>query len=330
MGRFTRISTDAFDALQVDAGIILTNFDPSNPYVTPASEDILATTTGGVHPVYSPEWTDFAEDIDNVPNNMMEFKRVTNQTATLSFTSIKFNAANTKWALGAADTELMDNGVTVIKPRRDVLLSDFKDLWWVGDKANGGAYAIKLLNALSTGGLNIQSTKNGKGTNSITVTGHVSINAQDTMPMIIYDIPPEASEVFITVSPESGSTVLFDTPVSDMQTNVTVADNAITGTLHFIEGGLAETGYLAGDGNFLALKFSAENWNDFTSVKVGLDPSSESGLVEILNDPDKNGVFKVAGEIEGVPQIFKVVTTMNGVQNTQNYSLSGLTLEGGV
>ena len=191
MGRFTVIANDAFDALQVDAGVLLTSFDPSNPYQTPQSEDILATTTGGVNPTCAPTYSDYGEDVDNVPNNMMEFKHLDGWEAAMAFSSIKFNAANTKWALGAADTELLDNGVTKIKPRRDVSLSDFADLWWVGDKANGGAYAIKLLNALSTGGLNIQSTKNGKGTNQITVTGHVSIDAQDVMPMEIYDIPAE-------------------------------------------------------------------------------------------------------------------------------------------
>lgn len=191
MGRFTVIANDAFDALQVDAGVILTDFDPANPYVTPASEKILATTTGGVNPTCIPTYSDYGEDVDNVPNNMMEFKRLSSWEAKMSFTSIKFNAANTQWALGAADTELLENGVTKISPRRDVKLTDFASIWWVGDKANGGAYAIKLLNALSTGGLSIQSTKNGKGTNTIEVTGHVSLDAQDVMPMEIYDIPPE-------------------------------------------------------------------------------------------------------------------------------------------
>lgn len=195
MGRFTTISVDAFDALQVDAGVILTNFDPSNPYVTPSSEDILATTTGGINPTCVPTYSDYGEDVDNVPNNMMEFKHLDGWEAKMSFTSIKFNAANTKWALGAADTELLSNNVTVVKPRRNVKLTDFQDLWWVGDKANGGAYAINLKNALSTGGLNIQSSKNGKGTNQIEVTGHVSIDRQDEMPMVIYDIPPEDAPV---------------------------------------------------------------------------------------------------------------------------------------
>jgi hypothetical protein len=189
MGRFSVISTDAFDALQLDAGVLLTSFDIENPYVTPASADILATTTGGVNPTCTPTYSDFGEDVDNVPNNMKESKHHDGWDAKMAFSSIKFNAANTKWALGAADTELLSNGVTKIKPRKDLKQTDFQDLWWVGDKANGGAYAIKLLNALSTGGLNIQSSKNGKGTNQIEVTGHVSIDAQDVMPMEIYDIP---------------------------------------------------------------------------------------------------------------------------------------------
>lgn len=194
MGRFSVISTDAFDALQLDAGVLLTSFDVENPYTTPASADILATTTGGVNPTCTPTYSDFGEDVDNVPNNMKEFKHLDGWEAKMAFSSIKFNAANTKWALGAADTELLSNGVTKIKPRKDLQQTDFQDLWWVGDKANGGAYAIKLLNALSTGGLNIQSSKNGKGTNQIEVTGHVSIDAQDVMPMEIYDIPAPTNQ----------------------------------------------------------------------------------------------------------------------------------------
>ena len=103
-----------------------------------------------------------------------------------------------------------------------------------------------------------------------------------------------------------------------------VGDDAITGTLSFIPGGLAESGYLAGDGNFLALQFYADDWNDYTSVKVGLDPSIESGLVELINDPDKNGVFKITSN----SQVFKIVLKdSEGNTRTKEYSLAGLVLE---
>lgn len=199
MGMFTRIASDAMDALQLDAGVILTSFDPLNPYVTPTDAQILATTTGGINPTCEPTYSDFGEDVDNVPNNMMEFKHLDGWNCAFAFSSIKFNSANTIWALGAADKSTLSNGVEKIVPRRNVKLDDFKDLWWVGDKANGGAYAVCLKNAISTGGMNIQSTKNGKGTNSVTVTGHVSINAQDEMPMEFYDIPAQQGSSTVPV-----------------------------------------------------------------------------------------------------------------------------------
>jgi hypothetical protein len=190
MGRFTQIAEDAFDTLQLDAGVLLSTFDPANP-AKPKSEDIIATTTGGINPVCEPTYSDFGEDVDNVPNNMMEFKHLDGWNCTMSFTSLKFNSANTKRALGAADTTT-ETGYTKIVPRRNLKtdLSDFSDVWWVGDKANGGAFAVCLKNALSTGGMNIQTTKNGKGTSSVTLTGHVSIKNQDVMPMEFYDFDP--------------------------------------------------------------------------------------------------------------------------------------------
>lgn len=128
------------------------------------------------------------------------------------------------------------------------------------------------------------------------------------------------------VQAEKGSATLFGTKVSAMQSNVVVADGAITGTLKFIQGGLAASGPLAGDGNFLALKFVDNNEAD--SIKVGLVPSlSGMDLVEVVGDPDMNGVFKITGLVDGVQQVFKVVTTKGDIVKTQTFDLTGLTLE---
>ena len=123
------------------------------------------------------------------------------------------------------------------------------------------------------------------------------------------------------VQAEKGTVTLFGSKVSAMHSNVVVADNAITGTLKFISGGLAESGPLAGDGNFLALKFIDEN--DADSIKVGLAPSA-SGMDLVELDSDMNGVFKISSELN---QSLKVVTTLNGVSKTQTFDLSGLELE---
>lgn len=185
MGVFTRISSDAFDELQLDAGVLLTTYDPTDPFDEPADADIIATTSGGINVVCTPTFSDFAEDVDNAPNNMMEFKHLDSWECTMSFTSLKYNAAFVQMALGAADTS--GNKVT---PRRDLKLTDFTDeVWWVGDKADGGAAAICLKNALSTGGFSLQTSKNAKGTIAATLTGHFSVDAQDEVPMEFYDIP---------------------------------------------------------------------------------------------------------------------------------------------
>ena len=201
MGMFTKVSADAMETLQLDAGVILSTFDPAAP-VEPLSENIIATTSGGIQVNCTPTYSDFGEDVDNLPNNMKEFKHLDSWECTMAFTNIKFNATNAVWALGAADKtstaattgQNPTRAYDKIVPRRSLQQTDFADLWWVGDKVNGGAFAVKLKNALSTGGLSIQSTKNGKGTYSMTLTGHVSINAQDDMPMEFYDIAPAAAE----------------------------------------------------------------------------------------------------------------------------------------
>ena len=105
-----------------------------------------------------------------------------------------------------------------------------------------------------------------------------------------------------------------------------VSGNSIVGTLKFVEGGLAPSGYLSGDGYFLALKISNID-TDATSVKVGLDPSQGSGLVEIIDDPDKNLVAKI---IDKDTQVFVVVQSdAKGNKRTQKFSLASLTLDEG-
>ena len=72
------------------------------------------------------------------------------------------------------------------------------------------------------------------------------------------------------------------------------------------------------------MKFSATNWSNYTSVKVGLEPSYGTGLVEIINDPDKNGVFKIADKDA---QLVKVICKNATTETVKTYSLNGLVLE---
>lgn len=101
-----------------------------------------------------------------------------------------------------------------------------------------------------------------------------------------------------------------------------MANGKITGTLIYNEGW--ESGPLAGPGYFMALKFSSEDWDNYDSIKVGLDPSIETGLVEVKNDPDKNGVFKIS---DRATQKFIVQTTVGTTVKRTQYDLSDLTYQ---
>ena len=108
-----------------------------------------------------------------------------------------------------------------------------------------------------------------------------------------------------------------------MQSGISVSDNAITGTLKYLSSGQLVTDW--GAGNFLALKFSGTDPRA-TSVKVGLAPSEGSGLVELIDDPDQNGVFKITNKDV---QKFKVVVSDGTNTTVQTFDLSGLTVEDG-
>lgn len=181
-GRFTKVPQNAFDALQLDAGMLLKRFDPASPEVLDA--DIICATTGGINPTCTPTFSDFGEDVDNVPNNMMEFKHLDGWECKISTTGLGTSTELIQMALGCADVDGVDT--TKVIPRAKLNQTDFKDIWWVGDKANGGFVAIRLMNALSTGGFSLQTGKNAKGQVTIEITGHVSINAQDVVPMEFY------------------------------------------------------------------------------------------------------------------------------------------------
>lgn len=196
MGKFTKIPENTFNALQIDAGVLLNYFDPSDPR-EPADEDIICATTGGINPSCVPTYSDYGEDVDNVPNNMMELKHLDGWECTLSTTGLGTSPELIRLALGAADVV-----GTKIVPRNNIKMTDFSDLWWVGDKADGGMVAIKVMNALSTGGFSLQTTKNGKGQVSIEITGHVSISAQDVVPMEFYSTEGEDESAVVYVYTE--------------------------------------------------------------------------------------------------------------------------------
>lgn len=187
MSRFTAISSTAFQEIQTDAGMLLKNFDPTNP-AAPADADIICATTGGITVTCVPTYSDYGEDVDNVMANSKELKHLDSWECGISTTGLGTSKEAIKLSLGAADIE----GDKIV-PRRDLELSDFEDaVWWVGDRADGGMVAVKLMNVLSSGGFSLKTTKNGKGQLTLELMGHVSLQAQDVVPMEFYSVAGES------------------------------------------------------------------------------------------------------------------------------------------
>ena len=123
----------------------------------------------------------------------------------------------------------------------------------------------------------------------------------------------------VTASPFSGT--MYGVASTTVQENLAVSGNKITGTLKYVSSGTLATDW--GAGNFMMLDFNADDWTDYTSVKVGMSPSQGSGLVELIGEEDKNGVFKVTNKNT---QKFVIVATNGVTTETKEYSLKGLTL----
>jgi hypothetical protein len=121
---------------------------------------------------------------------MMEFKELSLWEVILSGTFITVDVGGVKQLIGAADVDTSDN--TKIVPRNTLKAEDFKDIWWVGDYSdkngeNGGGFiAIHMLNALSTGGFQIQSGKDVKGQFAFEFAGHYSLENQDKVPFEVF------------------------------------------------------------------------------------------------------------------------------------------------
>lgn len=192
MAKFTQIPTDTFKKLQLNAGILTTEFDPATGKLT--ASNIIGATSGGVSFEATPSFTDFGEDIDNCPKNTKELKKLDSWEAKLSgsFVTMDTNVATS--VIGTATVASDDR--TKVVPRNSVEAKDFKNIWWVGDYSDvnedgstvgkAGFIAIKLINALSTGGFKIKSGDKAKGTFEFEYTGHYSSENIDTVPFELY------------------------------------------------------------------------------------------------------------------------------------------------
>ena len=178
--KFTKIAQDAFESMQIEAGCVLNKLDVSGTQEV-QDADFVCSTSGGIEVSCKPTFTNFFDDVDNAPDNAIEGLEITGWDCTMAFTTNEANIATIKLALGVAT-----NTGNKIAPGFDGIKEAVKDIWWAGDRKDGGWVACCLKNALSKEGLTLKTTKKGKGQISCTLTGHVTLADPRTCPMEFY------------------------------------------------------------------------------------------------------------------------------------------------
>lgn len=186
MGKYTKMPTDTFQNIQINAGIICTGFNP----VTGVATGQIGATTGGNQVSIVPTMSDYGEDIDNCPTGTMEMQNIDDWEVTASGTFVTVNTTAAKKLLAAADIDSGD--ATHIVPRRNIKVADYEDVWIIGDYSDvntgesAGFIAVHLMNVINTGGFVWQTTNKGKGNFAYSYKAHFSMEDQDTVPAEIY------------------------------------------------------------------------------------------------------------------------------------------------
>ena len=179
---YTKLTKSQFDEMQFNAGVLVRSFDMDSPAIT--DEDIVCATTGGFSLAIELSYEDTGSGVYMMPPETAEMMVVTDCTVEAEFTAISVKGNTIKWMLGAAD------GTSTIIPRNELYDEDFTDLWWIGDRVDGGLVCVKLINALSDEGFELQTTPKGIGEISVHLSAHTSFETDDidTIPVEIYSV----------------------------------------------------------------------------------------------------------------------------------------------
>lgn len=179
-----RITADAANKMQIDSGLLLKQFNISNP-VAPADADIICETTGNFKISCKPEFEDLFDNVNNAPKNSAEGKRIVGWNCSLAVTAFSITDETIQLALGAY--EAAGGGVDGTRPKNKFATADFTSLYWVGDMLDGEKVLVVVMDrTVSVNGFDFTSTNRGKGELALEFMPHVTISDPDKVPMAFY------------------------------------------------------------------------------------------------------------------------------------------------
>lgn len=231
------IDEDAFKKMHYDSGVLVKNFDPENIDIDtfdPETLESLCTTSGNIGVAINTETIDLGEDVNGLHGQYSELMVITRRTYQLTFTSLDLDLEGLKIALGAADIE-----GNCVKPRGFLKDSDIiKNIALIMFRFDGAITVATLDYGLSTGGVNLTTSKEGKVTNQMTLTGLQSLKNQTEPAMRFYAFESNSitldkheaemavgDTLELTATAPEGVTIVW---ASDGTSEATVSDGTVT------------------------------------------------------------------------------------------------------
>lgn len=199
-GLTSPIRSETFEKLQLNAGIFLKDFDYSSitdatalktaiaSAITAGTKLLGATRGGGTFNV-TREMRE--AEVDGRRYSFVGGRFVDSADAYLSTTLLETTPENFVKALGSA-TATTSGKKTTVKMHTAIEDTDYEDIVWVGDLADGKYVAIKLYNALNTADFAFTFTDKGEGTFSVEFHAHQDdVLDYDEAPfeVVFFDLP---------------------------------------------------------------------------------------------------------------------------------------------
>lgn len=195
-GKFTKYPAEFWKQVQMNAGIVVKGFDPAAGTYT----GILGATGDGTQFTPNPTFEDFGSDIDNVPPNTKQLKRLQYYDPALSGTFKTMSAAMVaSMCPGQAEGEHITPADTLTDEMfEDVtLLADYTDVnadsGTGQDAVTAGFMAVTIRDALNTSGFQWKTNKDGKGEFAFDFHGHYDLANPEDPPFDIYVHDPNAA-----------------------------------------------------------------------------------------------------------------------------------------
>ena len=202
--KFSKVPTNLMQALQINSGILVDDFNPS----TLAVGNQLGATSGGLDFKPNPTFVDFGDGIDNLPPNTWQLKRVDHYEPHMTGTFKTFTVDDVRRA--QAGSAVAANHII---PGNALTQDDFIDVWLLGDysdknSGNGAGFvAIHLKNAMNVLGFQLKTNDKGKGDIAFDFQGHYDLTDIDDVPFEFYVQQGTGTLTALTVTSTAGTAV---------------------------------------------------------------------------------------------------------------------------